>query len=162
MTGENVDEQRTKPSKSLDLDQAVIVLLSVVVSGLTSTATATFKRRHGLGATEWRVLAALGTEEKLSGARIAQRVGLDTGIVSRILKAFGQRGIVQIGKSGRHGNYQVIQLTPTGLRLHNQALATALERETLFLDGLDSDQRVQLVGMLRHLLTRIEGLAALE
>ena len=117
-----------------------------------------FGDRHGLGSTEWKVLSTIAIEPHVTGMHISQIVGLDRAAVSRVLKKFVERGLVHINQSDRHSNYQEVSLSSAGKALHNQAIVTAFQRETILLESFTPDEQKQLVGFLSRLLASTEKL----
>lgn len=128
------------------------MLLTIAANRITSSGTRMFGDRHGLGSTEWKVLATLAANQGATGALISHRIGLDPAAVSRVLKTLSQRGIIRADPSDRHGKYRSLSLTDAGRRLHDEALQTACEREAMLLEGFSPEERATLVQMLRRLL----------
>lgn len=143
----------------LDLDRSVPVLVTILANKITSTGSSTFRERHGIGSTEWKVLSSIAIEPHTTGLGIAQCIGLDKAAVSRTLKRFVEQGIVKLDRSDRHSNYQNVSLTAKGTRLHDQAVLTAFEREDILLATLSPEERDQLVAILTKLLAAAPALA---
>src|SRR5215831_12090521 len=75
--------------------------------------------REGLHAspfslTEARVLYELANRAAPTAADIARDLGLDAGYLSRILRAFAQRGLIVRTRSEKDGRQSLIALTPAG------------------------------------------------
>ncbi len=144
---------------TLDLDRSVPVLATILANRIATTGSITFRREHGLGSTEWKVLSTIAIEPGVTGARISQLVGLDRAAVSRTLKTFGQRNLTQVDQHERHSNYQSVTLTPTGRALHDEALVTAFGREELLLAGFDPAEVELLIVFFQRLLKNAADLA---
>ena len=142
----------------LDLHRSVPALITLISNRITATGTATFGARHGLGSTDWKVLSSIAIEPGISGAGIAQLVGMDKALVSRVLKKFLIDGLIRIRQSTRHSNYQEITLTSKGWRLHDAAVETAFQREAALLEGFSLEERRSIVGLLVRLLEQTAAL----
>jgi DNA-binding MarR family transcriptional regulator/GNAT superfamily N-acetyltransferase len=64
--------------------------------------------------TEARVLYELANRTVLTAADIARDLGLDAGYLSRILRAFAQRGLIARTRSEKDGRQSLLALTPAG------------------------------------------------
>ncbi|HEX7781261.1 MAG TPA: MarR family winged helix-turn-helix transcriptional regulator [Sphingobium sp.] len=160
-------KKSTKPASSdaeplsatLDLNSSVPVLVTILANRITTSGSITFRRLHGIGSTEWKVLSTIAIEPHVTGARICQLVGLDRGAVSRVLKGFVERGLIQVDQNARHSNYQSVSLTVAGQLLHEEAVLTAFEREKILLKPFTAKQQLQFVEMLRKLIDQSRLLA---
>lgn len=95
--------------------------------------------------TEARILYEIAHRAEPTAADIMRALGLDRGQLSRTLKRFAERGLIETSKHPQGGRRRPVTLTEAG----RQAFA-ALERNTrqavsALLDGLSSDQRKGLV-----------------
>ncbi|HET7340819.1 MAG TPA: helix-turn-helix domain-containing GNAT family N-acetyltransferase [Methylomirabilota bacterium] len=102
--------------------------------------------------TEVRVLYELAHRERLTASQLAADLGLDPGYLSRILKAFQQRGWVQRARSTSDARRTLLTLTARGRR----AFAP-----------LEARSRGQVAGVLRRLPAGgqrrlVEALAVVE
>lgn len=143
----------------LDLDRSIPVLVTILANRITTSGSFTFRRLHGLGSTEWKVLSTIAIESGVTGARISQLVGLDRAAVSRTLKIFRDRKLTQVDQHERHKNYQSVTLTPAGRALHDKALLTAFSREAVLLSDFTGQEREQLIHFLQRLLKNAGDLA---
>ncbi len=149
-----VVEAEPTPPATLDLQRSVPVLITILANRITTSGSIIFRRRHGLGSTDWKVLSTIAIEPEVTGARISQLVGLDRAAVSRVLKGFTERGLIQVEQSARHSNYQSVTLTPAGRALHDEAIVTAFEREQVLLEPFSTKDRGQLVALLQKLIVQ--------
>ena len=157
----DVADQPAMP-KVLDLENSVLVLLTTLSNSISATGLATFRARHGLGSTEWKVLATVAGRPQSSGAQIAQFLSIDRGLVSRTIRALARRDLFRVEKAGRQSNYQAVSLTTGGADIHSEALVTALEREKLILAGMDIVERDAAIGSLKKMLINMEAVAELS
>jgi DNA-binding MarR family transcriptional regulator len=146
----------------LDLENSILVLLTMLSNMISATGQATFRRRHGLGSTEWKVLSVVAGRPQSSGAQIAEFLSIDRGLVSRTIKALSRKDYVRIEKSGKQSNYQAVSLTPDGARIHGEALITALEREKLILSKISIEERDSMIGSLKKMLGNMKAVIGLS
>src|SRR5437588_7149595 len=98
----------------LDLDRYVPALITFIANKLSRSATVLYQKRFAVNVTEWRILALLAIEPKISVARICYVIGFDKGPVSRTLKAMEERGLIAIKVDTEDGRTYSISLTPKG------------------------------------------------
>lgn len=147
---------------TLDLENSVLVLLTKLSNMISATGQATFRKRHGLGSAEWKVLSVVAGRPGSSGAEIAQFLSIDRGLVSRTVQALARRDLVRIDRTGRQGNYQAVSLTREGAQLHREALVTALQREQRIVADIDVAARNTMIDGLKTMLDNMAGVAALN
>ncbi len=136
---------------TLDLDIHVPSLLNWVANKLGRGASAEFRENFGIGITEWRIIALLAIEPRITAHRIVEVIGLDKGPVSRYVKNMQAKGLVQLEPNETDRRSQLLSLTCTGEELHDKVLPAALERERRFLSVLSEVEIHQLVDMLNRL-----------
>jgi DNA-binding MarR family transcriptional regulator len=154
-------KQRVMPAV-LDLENSILVLLTMLANMISTTGQATFRGRHGLGSTEWKVLSTVAGQPQSSGARIAEFLSIDRGLVSRTIQALSRKNYVCVEKTGRQSNYQAVSLTSEGERIHSEALKTAIEREKTILADIDIDDRDAMIKSLKKMLINMKAVAALS
>ena len=86
-----------RSANALDLDHYVPAYLTFLVGKISSSASATYRPRFGVGITDWRIMALLATEPWISAGRICDVIGLDKGAVSRSVRDMKKAGIVETG-----------------------------------------------------------------
>lgn len=136
---------------AMDLGRFVPALLTFVANRLTNSASVTYRRRFGIGVLDFRVMAMLVIEPGVSGARIAEVIGLDKAAVSRTLKSLQSRGFVS-AKAGR-GRARVLTLTAAGRRVYDKAWKVAQERERILLSAMSAREQEVFRDLLRRALT---------
>jgi DNA-binding MarR family transcriptional regulator/GNAT superfamily N-acetyltransferase len=67
-----------------------------------------------LSLTEGRIIYELAQPGETTAARLGNELGLDTGYLSRILRGFEERGLIERRRSDTDGRQSVLSLTPTG------------------------------------------------
>lgn len=109
----------------------------------------------GFSLAEVRVLYELANQPGLLASQIVDRLGLDPGYLSRMLKRFESRGYLDRQRSERDSRAAALSLTPTGRTLFDELDRKAAERVGVAIAGLTEAQRGRLasaMGIVSHLL----------
>jgi DNA-binding MarR family transcriptional regulator len=146
----------------LNLDRYVPALLTSLTNKMSSGASACYRKHFGIGIVEWRILAMLAVEDKISANRIVQVIGLDKSAVSRSLQVLEREGNVATEIDEKDARRYTVSLTQSGRALHDRVLKTALERERLLLSGLNEDEVEALVGFLHRMADQLDAVNAVE
>lgn len=154
----NSGNKNTRGRKTLDLQRYIPALVTVLSNRLTNSASATYRRVLGVGATEMRVIVILASKPKISGIRIGAITGLDRAAVSRALKSLESLKLITVSADPSHGRRQSITLTRLGERLHERGLAISLEREDLLLKGLSRQERQLAIDLLHRMIVNLPAL----
>jgi len=122
-----------EPSAALDLDAFMPYLVNVLASRFSAELAMVYQARFGSSIPEWRVIAHLAQNRKVSVREIYARVAMDKSKVSRAAARLEGAGIVEkkIGAADRR--LVELQLTRKGRLLYRQIepLALAYEQESL-------------------------------
>lgn len=107
--------------------------------------------------TEARILYEIAHRTALTAADIMRTLGLDRGQLSRTLKRFTERGLIETSEHPDGGRSRPIQLTDAGRKAFS-----ALERNTCdavgeLLDGLQPDQRRNLLTAASTIMHIFDG-----
>jgi DNA-binding MarR family transcriptional regulator len=133
----------------MDLDRYVPALLNFISNRLTSSGSATYRRRFGLGYMDYRLLAMLSIEPGVSGTRAAEVIHLDLAAVSRTLNSLEGRGLVTAVAG--YGRTRCWTLTAEGERIYAAAWEVGRERERRLLADLTAEEQET----FRELLVRV-------
>jgi DNA-binding MarR family transcriptional regulator len=148
----------TAPMPTLDLDRYVPGLLVWVSNKLSASASQLYRSLHGLGVTDWRVLAYIELYPWSTGAQVCELIGLDKAAVSRSFGFLEGLGLLQSRPSGlRKIEYAV---TPEGHRVYEEVLVIALAREEALLGGFSTQERSALIGYLHRMLANLQAVDA--
>ena len=79
------DNTRTS-AHALNLDNYVPAYLTYLAGKISSSASATYRPKFGVGITDWRIMALLATEPWISAGRVCDVIGLDKAAVSRSVR----------------------------------------------------------------------------
>jgi DNA-binding MarR family transcriptional regulator len=134
--------------KVLNLSGYVTFYLTVLANKLASGASRLYLHRYGMGIIEWRVMAMLAVEPRISPVRICQVIGLDKGAVSREMRKLEAKGFLTVSEDPESTRRRTLELTAQGYEIHDEIIRTALERERRLLQGLSGDEVDTLLDLL--------------
>jgi DNA-binding MarR family transcriptional regulator/N-acetylglutamate synthase-like GNAT family acetyltransferase len=97
---------------------------------------------------EVRVLYELAHQANATASELARQLDLDPGYLSRILRKFGEHGLLDRTKSERDGREQHLSLTPRGQSTLEPLESGARQQIGALLDQLSETQQQQLVGAM--------------
>src|SRR6516165_1541812 len=97
---------------------------------------------------EVRVLYELAHQANATASELARQLDLDPGYLSRILRKFGERGLLDRKKSERDGREQHLSLTPRGKSTLEPLETSARHQIGAMLDQLSDTQQQRLVGAM--------------
>ena len=103
-----------------------------------------------LSLTEGRVLYELGQRERTTAAELAQEIGLDSGYLSRIVKSFEARGVIDKHVSQRDGRRIILTLTDRGREMFATIDARSRNEIAALLGELPASDQAQLVAVLER------------
>ena len=141
-----------RSTHALDLDHYVPAYLTFLVGKISSSASATYRPRFGVGITDWRIMALLATEPWISAGRVCDVIGLDKAAVSRSVRAMKKAGILETGDDQYR---QSIALTRKGLNLHDRIVKLSLAREQQLLQSFSAAERRMLVDFLSRMHAQV-------
>jgi DNA-binding MarR family transcriptional regulator len=145
-------------AKALDLRAFTPAAITLLAQKISATASATYRPRFGVGVTDWRIMALLAAEPWIAPVRISESTGLDKAAVSRSLRDLREAGLVEASGEAPPRRRSVLALTPEGLRLHDELVETARERERRLLEGFTGEERVRLQDYVDRMLKTIDDL----
>jgi len=134
--------------------------LTNLAQKITSSASATYRPRFGVGITDWRIMALLAAEPWIAPVRICEATGLDKAAVSRSLKDLADSGIIEARASEPNQRRVPVALTDKGLAVHDEMVEVALSRESRLLKGFTPDERRKLRDFIARMTATVEELRA--
>lgn len=146
----------------LNLDTYIPFLISAIGNKWSRSSSTLYLKEFRVGVTEWRIIAMLAIEPRITAYRICQVVGLDKGATSRGLKALEARGLVKTWQEDAQNHRKLCELTAAGIELHDRIIAVAHRREAVMLADLSRAEVEVLAEMLRRMHRRIPQLLAIE
>ncbi|MEN2786654.1 MarR family winged helix-turn-helix transcriptional regulator [Sphingomonas qilianensis] len=112
---------------------------------------------HGVTAAEWTLLRELRAAGAVPQVRLAERLGMTPGAISKLVDRLVAKRLLVRGRGGGDARVQIIGLTGTGALLVPQLERIAGAAETALFDGLSPRERVLLEGVLRQLAGRADA-----
>jgi DNA-binding MarR family transcriptional regulator len=151
---------RRSSAKALDLDNYVPAFFTYLANKISSSASAAYRPKFGVGITDWRLMAQLAVEPWVVAARLCEATGLDKAAVSRSVRQLARRGLVEVCPHATDQRRQLIALSRKGLALHDRIVDVSRERERRLLAALSAEERMALVGLLRRLRSQVAAASA--
>ncbi len=144
----------------LDLDRFLPYRLSVLSNIVSSAIAREYSDRFGLSIPEWRVMAVLGGEPKLSARDVAERTAMDKVQVSRAVESLVRAQRVARTADPADGRIARLALTAKGRAIYDEVVPLALHLEELFLRALKPDERRQFDALMAKLARQAHLLGA--
>ena len=116
--------------------------------------------RHSLESWEFDVLSALrraGDPYRLSPGQLVQQTLVTSGTMTNRVDRLERRGLVERSPDPHDRRGVIVELTESGKRTVDAAMADLLERERQLLAELPARQRTDLANLLRRLLSPFES-----
>jgi len=115
---------------------------------------------HGVGTNEWRIISALGNHPGSTASALCDVLGINKSIASKSVNLLIDRGLIaQLGgkRGARH-----LYLTDEGVRVHDEILPVALERQRILQSDLSPDEIETLNALLVRMVDNGEALQDYE
>lgn len=140
---------------SLRLDQFIPYRLSVAANAVSSRISQSYRKRFKLKIPEWRLIAILAEQQRMTPQEIGKAGELDKITVSRAAAALLRRELIMQDRNPDDGRSHYLVLTDAGRALYEQVAPAAKALEAELLAGWSAAEREKLV----TLLVRIEEAA---
>jgi DNA-binding MarR family transcriptional regulator len=150
------EERRSE--RALDLKTFTPSAITLLAQKISTTASATYRPRFGVGVTDWRILALLAAEPWIAPVRIAESTGLDKAAVSRSLRTLRAAELVEASHGAAPKRRSALALTEKGLALHDELVEISLQRERRLLEGFSNEERVLLQAFVARMLAAVDQL----
>lgn len=144
----------------LNLHHFVPALLTWLYNRLSNESSKLYRKWYGLGVTDWRVLAFLGTHSESTAAKMSRFIALDKGAISRSILLLKEMGLV--ASQQLPGREVGLQLTVSGKQRYEEILAVVLKQEQALLTGFTSSERSLLIGMLHRMLVNVDSVGRVK
>jgi DNA-binding MarR family transcriptional regulator len=132
--------------------------LAVLAERVSLAVAQLYADRFGISRAEWRVLAALGTNDGMAATAIGAYSTLDKMQVSRAVAGLEAAGLVTRTPDAGDRRAKILTLTPAGRAMYQQIIPLARAREAYLLEDLDAAERAVLEKALDKVLARAGGL----
>jgi DNA-binding MarR family transcriptional regulator len=130
------------------------------VSNHVSQAFARKVEAHGVTVAEWVLMRGLLEEEALAPSRLAARMGMTRGAISKLADRLIAKSMLARAADPRDGRAQTLRLTPAGRALTPELAALADANDAEFFDCLTLDDRAAMLRILRRIVEK-HGLKSL-
>jgi DNA-binding MarR family transcriptional regulator len=138
-------------TKVLNLPRYATYFLHILSNKLSSGASRLYLDRFRIGVIEWRVLGMVAVEPGITSNRVCQMIGFDKAAISRATRTLESKGYLRVSAVADDLRSRTLDLTARGLKLHDQILTIALERERRLLSGLSGQEVDVLLGLLARM-----------
>ena len=142
--------------ENLRLDGFLPYRINVLASHLSRRLAQVYGERFGISIAEWRVIAHLASEDKISVREIVERVDMDKSKISRAASNLEANGLIEKKTSAADRRLVEMQLTRKGRRLFAEIEPLALDFQDSLLAELSARERSSLQSIVDKLLTRLE------
>jgi DNA-binding MarR family transcriptional regulator len=124
------------------------------VSNHVSQAFARKVEAHGVTVAEWVLMRQLLEEEALAPSRLAERMGMTRGAISKLADRLIAKSLLTRKADPGDGRAQTLALTVKGRRLVPELAALADANDSEFFDHLAPKDRVALLRVLREIVKK--------
>lgn len=138
----------------LKLSEFLPYRLSIASNAVSERVAGVYQARFGLKVPEWRVIAVVAEQGRLTQAGLVAATQMDKMTVSRAVTALVERGLLARTPAGDRRTLE-LTLTDEGNALHAEIAPLAVAIETELMAGFSKSERTQLL----HLLKRLEACA---
>lgn len=139
--------------RSVDLNTYLPHHITVIANKWARGSSRIYLKRFGIGVNEWRVLSTIAIEPGCTANRIFQLTTVDTAIISRAVKVLESKKMVTATPDPADPRRTLLNLTPAGIRRHDEIMDVALARQRKLFEGLTDRE----IAQLTHLILRVRG-----
>jgi DNA-binding MarR family transcriptional regulator len=147
----NEKEAGTQPGK-FDLESFLPYRLSLLTNTISQGIAESYRDRHEISVTEWRVIAVLGRFPGLSASEVVERTAMDKVAVSRAVKSLVQNQLLLRTTDGSDRRKRRLYLTPgPGMSVLGEVVPLAREYEEALLASLSDKEVIDLLRIISRL-----------
>jgi DNA-binding MarR family transcriptional regulator/GNAT superfamily N-acetyltransferase len=110
-----------------------------------------------LSLAEGRIVYELGARGSATASVLAAELGLDPGYLSRLLRGFEERGLIEKTTPASDGRQRILSLTPSGCALFAQIDTRSAEEIGALVAHLGPTEQARLCAALRTAETLLDG-----
>ena len=132
--------------------------LSVLANAVSRAIAARYEAEFALSIPEWRVMALLGASPGLTATEVAEATPMDKVAISRAVRALSEAGRLVATADGADGRRQRLALTPAGIGVYRRIVPLARALEAQLLEGLSTNDRATLEGLIARLMAAAHDL----
>jgi DNA-binding MarR family transcriptional regulator len=126
--------------EELVLEEFLPYRLSVLTNRVSSALAGRYADEFSMSATEWRVMAALGSGDGLSATEVCLRTAMDKVQVSRAVASLVESGRVVRRADAEDGRVIRLALSADGRTIYNEIVPRAREFEARLLAALTEEE----------------------
>lgn len=130
--------------------------LSILSNRLSVGTSRLYADRYDLTLRNWRIINIVGHFQPISPIEISKISHYDRGQVSRALEQLEARLLIQRTEEGGVGNKTSISLSDAGMRMFNEILPIARQREAELLSAIPAEDVKSLNLMIDALLAKAQ------
>jgi len=120
----------------LELEQFLSFHVVRLAHVLQRVSMRSYLEPHGLTIPDWRTLAFVQRYRPVPFAQLAARTSLDKAQLSRTVRSLRERGLIVTEGDAAHAQRVVLDITPSGRRLHARILPEAARMQAMLLSTL--------------------------
>lgn len=155
-------EQRPAPvaATEAEVNRYLAAYIMGVANRLANGASNHYRKRFGMGMSEWRAMMAIGTSTHRIVREVAEMADLDYAAASKSLKVLEGRGLVTIEQTQRRGRAAIASLTPAGMEVYRKLRESARRRQQRMLATFAPEEVETLWSLLRRIEARVPHMNA--
>ena len=148
------------PRDDFDLQQFFPYLTRVFYKSVSSSITDLYSTSYDMTPPEWRTMAILGREGRLTAAEVVNRSSMDKVTVSRAVKKMSALGMLDKTSNQADGRSTVLYLSAKGRKVYLELVPKMLAVEQQLLKGVSSQDYQLLVQLFEQIRTNALQLGA--
>jgi DNA-binding MarR family transcriptional regulator len=142
-----------------ELEQFIPYRLSVLTNTVSQGIARSYRERHDISVTEWRILAVLGRFPGLTASQVTERTAMDKVAISRGVKSLMAKGLLERRTDAGDRRRQRLFITvKKGRQVLGEIIPRARRYEQLLLQPLSVAELATLSDLLAKLRSRAESL----
>lgn len=135
----------------LYLEEFLPYQLSYLTNLVSQDLASLYTERFGIAHTEWRVMAVLGVESRVSAAYVAEKTAMDKVAVSRAINGMIKRGLIDRKFANDDKRRSELALSEAGRKKYQKIVPLVQEYEKNLLKQLDEKEKQALNAILSKL-----------
>jgi len=154
-----LDEIRAELPADLDFEVEGIVDRINGINGRIRKLLDETLEQYDLASGDWKVLCSLrwkGRPHRRSAGELARIADLSSGAMTNRLDQLEQAGLVKRLPDPDDRRGVLVELTPKGRRLHQEAIGVQAEKEAMLAEALTNREKTQLNDLLRRVMLVLE------
>ena len=136
---------------TLSLQQFLPYRLSALANRISQSLAVKYSKQYGVSVQEWRILAALGEETKLSAVGITNRIAMDKVAVSRAVKRLIEKDLIIKHLDDNDQRSHELSLSAQGVDIYQKLVPIALKHEQQVTANLTKKEKESLLKLLSKL-----------